>query len=80
MRLAADSVAQQLFTLAWQGLSVTIGVTLCFSLALVGTIRASDARRAGHNAAIVPWTVLALVAYAAFIGFAVLAVLVVVDK
>ena len=80
IRLAADSVGQQLLTLTWQGLGVTIGVTLCFSLALVGTIRASDARREGHNAAVVPWTVLALLAYTAFAGFAVLAVLVVVDK
>jgi hypothetical protein len=78
--LAAESVAHQLLTLAWQGLGVTIGVTLCFSLALVGTIRASEARREGHNVAVLPWTALALVAYAAFALFAVLAVVVVVDK
>ena len=78
--LAAESVGQQLLTLAWQGLGVTIGVTLCFSFALVATIRASEARRDGHNVAVVPWTVLAVLAYAAFAGFAVLAVAVVVDK
>ena len=78
--LAAESVGHQLLTLAWQGLGVTIGVTLCFSLGLVGTIRASEARRDGHNAAVVPWTLLAVLAFAAFAAFAVLAVAVVVDK
>jgi hypothetical protein len=78
--LAAESVGQQLLTLAWQGLGVTIAVTFCFSFALVGTIRASEARRDGHNAAVVSWTLLAVIAYAAFAAAAVLAIAVVVDK
>ncbi len=78
--LAENSVAQQLLTLAAEGFLVAVGVSLFFSLALVGTIRATDARRDGRTAAALPWTVLALLAYTGFFAFAVLGVLVVVDK
>jgi hypothetical protein len=78
--LAAESVAEQLLTLAAQGFGVAVGVILAFSLALSATIRVTDARRAGHRAAVLPWTVVALVAYAAFGLMVVLALFVVVDK
>jgi hypothetical protein len=78
--LAEDSVAQQLLTLTAEALGVTVGVTLCFSLALVGTIRANDARRDGRTAAALPWTAVALLAFAGFGLFTVLAVLTVVNK
>ena len=78
--LAEQAVGEQLLQLAAQGLGVAVGVCFCFSLALVGTIRATDARRAGRARAVLPWTVLALTAYAAFGLLAVLGVLVVLDK
>ncbi len=80
MPLAGHSLGHQLLTLAGEGLGVAVGVSFCFSLALVGTIRATDARREGRRAAVLPWTALALVAYAAFGALAVLGVLVVIDK
>ena len=78
--LAAESVGQQLLTLAAEGLGFAVGASLCFSLALVGTIRASDARRRGHMTAAVPWTALALLSYATFAALVTLGLLVVVDK
>lgn len=78
--LAAQSVGEQLLQLAAQGLGVAVGVSFCFSLALVGTIRATDARRAGKTGAVLPWTLLALAAYVGFGLLLVLGVLVVVDK
>ena len=78
--LAEQSLGEQLLTLTAQGFGVAVGVSLAFSLALAGTIRATDARRAGHHRAVLPWTILALVAYAAFGVLVVLGVLVVVDK
>jgi hypothetical protein len=77
---ADHSVAHQLLTLTLQGMGVTIGVTLAFSIALVGTIRATEARGRQSTAAALSWSVMAVLAYATFIGFAVLGVLVVVDK
>jgi hypothetical protein len=78
--IADHSVGHQLLTLTLEGLGVTIGVTLAFSLALVGTIRATEARGRRSTAAALSWSAIAVLAYATFLGFAVLGVLVVVDK
>ena len=77
---AAKTVAEQLLQLAAEGLIVTIGVTLCFSLALVGTVRAGDARRDGRNARLVSWSLLAAICFVAFAGFVVLGIAVVTHK
>ena len=78
--LAEQAVGDQLIELAARGLGVAVGVTFCFSLALVGTIRATDARRAGRTGVVLPWTLVALAAYAGFGLLVVLGVLTVVDK
>lgn len=77
---AAESLASQLAQLIAEGLIVSFGVTLCFSLALVGAIRASEARNDRRAASLVSWSLLAVVAFAAFSAFVVLGVLVVANK
>ena len=78
--LAAESVAQQIGQLIVEGLLVSVGVTLCFSLGLMASLRLGEARRAGHGVALAGWFVLAALSFAAFAGFAVFGILVVVNK
>ncbi len=55
-------------------------MTACFSVTLLGTARAGDARRDGRSATMVAWAALATVALIAFFAFAVEGILVVVNK
>ena len=80
MITAADAVLPQLRDLALYATVVALGVSFSFAIALVGTVRASDARRAGNTAAALPWSLLALIGYAAFAVLAVKGVLVVTTK
>ena len=77
---ALDSLGTDLLTLIWEAAVVGIGVILAFSFALKATIRASEARSESRHAAVVSWSVLALVAYTAFAASAVLAIHVVTSK
>jgi len=78
--IAAQSVAEQIGQLIVEGLLVSIGVTLCFSLGLTAALRLGEARRAGHGVALAGWFVVAAAAFAAFVGFAVLGIVVVLNK
>lgn len=80
MIVAAQSVAEQIADLILYATVVTLGVALSFALALIGTVRATERRRDGHLAAALPWTVLALAGFAAFIAFAVKGIIVVTQK
>lgn len=80
MILAADAVLPQLGDLALYATAVALGVSVAFSLALVGTVRASEARRGGSTLAALPWSLLALLGYAAFLALAVKGVAVVTTK
>lgn len=80
MILAAQSVSEQIADLILYATIVTLGVAMSFALALVGTVQAADARRAGRTGAAVPWGLLALLGYAAIIGFAVKGLIVVTQK
>lgn len=77
---AEDAISKQLLTLGVEGLGVAVSVTMFFSIALVATIRASDARKERGVAAAIPWTVVAVLAYAAFAALVILGVRVVVNK
>ena len=77
---ALDSLGTDLLTLIWEAAVVGIGVILAFSFALKATIRASEARADSRHAAVVSWSVLALIAYTAFAASAVLAIHVVTSK
>lgn len=80
MILAAQSVASQIGDLALYATVVTLGVSMSFALALVGTVRASEARREGGGLIAVPWSVLAILGYGAFIALAVKGIVVVTQK
>ena len=77
---ALESLGQDLLTLIWEAAVVGSGVILAFSFALKATIRATEARAESRHAAVVSWSVLALIAYAAFAASAVLAIHVVTKK
>jgi len=78
--VVAQSEAAQIGQLIVEGLVVSIGVTLCFSVALVATMRTADARREGQALPLAAWLLLAALGFAAFAGFVVLGVVVVADK
>ena len=80
MILAAQSVAQQIADLVLYATVVTLGVSIAFALALIGTVHATDARRERRTVAAIPWTVLAVLGYAAFVAFAVKGITVVTKK
>ncbi len=80
MILAAQSVSSQLVDLVLYATIATLGVSLSFALALVGTVRASESRRGGSVAGAVPWTLLAVLGYAAFAALAVKGIIVVTQK
>ena len=77
---ALQSLGTDLLTLIWEAAVVGIGVILAFSFALKATIRAHRGARRRRHAAVVSWSVVALVAYAAFAASAVLAIHVVTQK
>lgn len=77
---ALDSVGSNLVHLIWEATVVGIAVVFAFSLALKATIRASEARAESRHAAVVSWSIVALLAYTAFAASAVLAVHVVTKK
>ena len=77
---ALQSLGTDLLTLIWEAAVVGIGVILAFSFALKATIRATEARTDSRHAAVVSWSIVALVSYAAFAASAVLAIHVVTKK
>ncbi len=77
---ALDSVGANLVHLIWEATLVGVAVIVAFSFALTATIRATEARAESRHVAVVSWSVLALLAYTAFAGSAILAVHVVVSK
>ena len=80
MILLEQSLSSQLLQLAGEGLFVTVGVTLCFSLGLVGAIQAGEARREQRGGALALWSLLAFAGFAAFAAFIVLGIAVVTNK
>ena len=80
MIVAAEKVLPQLRDLALYATGVALGVSLAFALALVGTVRASEARRSGSSAAALPWSLLALAGYLAFAALAIKGIKVVTTK
>ena len=67
-----------LFEVIWVSLLAGIGVTAVFSLALLGTTRFSEARRAGRTGAAAGFGLLGALATLAFVGGVVYAVQLVV--
>jgi hypothetical protein len=64
----------------WVSIAAGLGVTLVFSIALVGATRAVDYRRGGHGPGAWAYGAVALIASAGVIGCVVLAIVVMVNK
>lgn len=64
----------ELIQLIWVAPLAVLVVSVTFSLALLGATRAGEHRRAGHSAAAIGFSALALVAGLAFTGLVVAAV------
>jgi hypothetical protein len=58
----------QMLQVVWVSFAACIGISVLFSLVIVGSARAGEARRAGHAVAAVPWFVLAVICFALFAG------------
>lgn len=80
MILAAQSVTEQIADLVLYATVVTLGLSLAFAFALIGTVHATDARREHRTVAAIPWTVLAVLGYGVFIALAVKGIVVVTQK
>lgn len=78
--LALQSFGRDLVQLIVESAVVALLVIFAFSLALKATIHATEARATGRHAAVVSWSVLAMLGYAAFLASAVLAIYVVTNK
>ncbi len=63
-----------LIEVVWVSFLACIGISVLFSLVIVGAARAGDARKAGHSLAAVPWFLLAVVCFALFAAGIVLGV------
>lgn len=80
MILATQTVAEQIADLVLYATAVTLGVSISFALALIGTMHATDARREQRTLRAVPWTILALLGYVAVLVCAAKGILVVMKK
>ena len=69
-----------LLQVIWVSFVAGIGISALFSLVIVGSARADDARRAGRDGAAVAYAVLAVVAFLLFAGGVVLGVQAMVTK
>jgi hypothetical protein len=64
MRLAV--AASDILQVVWVSLMAGVGITLMFSLVVLGGGRSANARRTGHDAAATGYAVLATVAFLVF--------------
>jgi hypothetical protein len=69
-----------LFQVVWVSLAAGVGISVLFSLVILGSAKAGDARRAGHGAATVAYFTLAVLSFAAFAGGVVLGVQTMIQK
>jgi hypothetical protein len=69
-----------LLQVVWVSLLAGIGITSLFSLVILGSAKAGDARRAGHGAAAAAYLTLAVLAFALFALGVVLGVQTMIQK
>jgi uncharacterized membrane protein len=69
-----------LWQVVWVSLLSGVGISVLFSLVILGAARAYDARRAGRGASATLYAVLALIALAVFALGVVLGVRAMIDK
>jgi len=69
-----------LFQVVWVSLVTGVGISVFFSLVILGSAKAGDARRAGRGGAATAYFALALVAFAVFALGVVLGVQTMIEK
>ena len=69
-----------LWEVVWVSLLVTVGVTIVFSIGIVGAARFQDMRRVGRTTAAGAYAALAVLAAATSVGVAVFGIVVMLDK
>ena len=69
-----------LLQVVWVSLVAGVGISALFSLVILGTAKAGDARRAGHGGAAAAFLVLAVLAFALFAVGVVLGVQTMIEK
>jgi hypothetical protein len=69
-----------LLQVVWVSLLAGVGITALFSLVILGSAKAGDARRAGHGAAAAAYVTLAVLAFALFALGVVLGVQTMIEK
>ena len=69
-----------LLQVVWVSLLAGIGITAMFSLVILGSAKAGDARRAGHGVAAAAYLALAVIAFALFALGVVLGVQTMIEK
>jgi hypothetical protein len=79
MRLAAVDAAG-LIEVVWVSLVAGVGVTLTFSLVVLGSGRSAEARRTGRETAAIGYAALAVMAFLVFVAGLVLGVNIMLSK
>lgn len=78
--LAAIVDADQLLEVVWVSLVAGVGVTIAFSLVILGGARSDEARRTGRAGAATVYAALAALAFAAFAAAVVIGVIIMLRK
>ncbi|HEX6020743.1 MAG TPA: hypothetical protein VFZ00_02025 [Solirubrobacter sp.] len=79
MRLAVVEIGQ-IFEVIWVSLAAGIGITIAYSLVVLGMGKSAEARRVGRGGAAIVYGAIALVFLAVFFGMIVLGVQIMLSK
>jgi uncharacterized membrane protein SpoIIM required for sporulation len=79
MRLAVVEVGQ-IFEVIWVSLAAGVGITIAYSMVVLGTGRSAEARRSGRGGAAVVFGAMAVLFLAIFLGMIVLGVQIMLSK
>jgi hypothetical protein len=79
MRLAVVEVGQ-IFEVIWVSLAAGVGITIAYSMVVLGTGRSAEARRSGRGGAAVVYGAMAVLFLAIFLGMIVLGVQIMLSK
>jgi uncharacterized membrane protein SpoIIM required for sporulation len=79
MRFAVVEVGQ-IFEVIWVSLAAGVGITIAYSLVVLGTGRSAEARRVGRGAASFIYGAMAVFFLAVFLGMIVLGVQIMLTK
>jgi hypothetical protein len=79
MRFAVVEIGQ-IFEVIWVSLAAGVGITIAYSMVVLGTGRSAEARRAGRGGAAVVYGAMAVLFLAVFLGMIVLGVQIMLSK